>query len=200
MTRTMVFLMTLMVLLPSDGSSQDIPSPGDRIRIKQVDGTILTGTLVGVSDEVIQLSVDSSRVVDRTTFPRSGIATLERQEGTSDKRNLGGVVGLLAGGAIAWATLEGHETRTCSLSLDIVGQIGCEVARDIDDLGNRMDDLLRVILGVGIGGAVGALVGSAMNTENWVIVPSIEVAPSGQSTRASGFSFGLQVSRVGLPW
>ncbi len=149
---------------------------------------ILTGTLVGVSDEVIQLSVDSSRVVDRTTFPRSRIATLERQEGTSDKRNLGGVVGLLAGGAIAWATFEGHEARTCSLSLDI------------DDLGNRMDDLLRVMLGVGIGAVVGTLVGSAIRTENWVIVPSIDVAPSGQSTSAAGFSFGLRVARVGLPW
>ena len=88
MTRTIVFLMTLMVLLPSDGSSQDIASPGDRIRIKQVDGTILTGTLASISDEVIQLSVDSSRVAGRTTFPRSRIARLERQEGGASWRAL----------------------------------------------------------------------------------------------------------------
>ena len=196
MTRTIVFLMTLMVLLPSGGSSQDIPSPGDRIRITQVDGTILTGTLAGVSDEVIQLSVDSSRVVDRTTFPRSGIATLERQEGTSDKRNLGGVVGLLAGGAIAWATLGDHEDR-CDQQFLSTRQFVCLGAADIN---NITDDVLRVFLGVAIGGVVGALIGSAIRTENWVIVPSIEVAPSGQSTSASGFSFGLRVARVGLPW
>ena len=51
-----------MSVLPSDGSAQAVPSPGDRIRIKQVDGTILTGTLATVSAEAIQLSVDSSRV------------------------------------------------------------------------------------------------------------------------------------------
>jgi hypothetical protein len=196
MTRTIVFLMTLMVVLPSDGSAQDVPSPGDRIRIMQVDGAIFTGTLVGVSDEVIQLSVDSSRVVERTTFPRSGIATLERQEGTSDKRNLGGVVGLLAGGAIAWATLGDHEDR-CDQPFLSTRQFACLGAADIN---NTTDDVLRVFLGVAIGGVVGALIGSAIRTENWVIVPLIEVAPSGQSTSAPGFSFGVRVARVGLPW
>ena len=135
MTRAIVFLMTLL-LLPADGSSQDITSPGDRIRITQLDGTISTGTLAAVSDEVIQLSADSSRVVDRTTFPRSQIATLERQEGTSDKRNLLGVVGLLAGGAIAWATLPDHETptRTCEGFLNV----DCELAADFEAAGRAV--------------------------------------------------------------
>ena len=55
MTRTIVFLMMLMSVLPSDGSTQAVPSPGDRIRIKQVDGRILTGTLATWSPETIQL-------------------------------------------------------------------------------------------------------------------------------------------------
>ena len=59
MPRTIVFLMTLMFALPSDGSSQAVPSTGDRIRIKQVDGTVLTGTLAALSPETIQLSVGS---------------------------------------------------------------------------------------------------------------------------------------------
>ena len=58
MPRVMVFLMMLMFVLPSDGSSQAVPSSGDRIRIKQVDGTILTGTLANVSTETVQLAVD----------------------------------------------------------------------------------------------------------------------------------------------
>ena len=44
-----------MFLLPFDGSSQAVLSPADRIRIKQVDGTILTGTLATFSAETIQL-------------------------------------------------------------------------------------------------------------------------------------------------
>ena len=72
---TVVFLMTLMSVLPSDGSSQAVPSPGDRIRIRQVDGTVLTGTLAAWSEETIQLSVDSSRVEGTVAIPRSEIAT-----------------------------------------------------------------------------------------------------------------------------
>ena len=59
MTRTIVFLMTLMSVLPFDGSAQAVPSPGDRIRIKQVDGTVLTGTLGALSPQTIQLLVGS---------------------------------------------------------------------------------------------------------------------------------------------
>ena len=59
MARAIVFLMTLMFVLPSDGSAQAVPSPGDRIRIKQVDGPVLTGTLATFSAETIQLSLDS---------------------------------------------------------------------------------------------------------------------------------------------
>ncbi len=62
MTRATVCVITLIAVFPSDGSAQAVPSPGDRIRIKQVDGTVLTGTLATWSEETIQLSVDSSRV------------------------------------------------------------------------------------------------------------------------------------------
>ena len=79
MTRTMVFLMTLMSVLPSDGSSQAIPSSGDRIRIRQVDGTVLTGTLTTLSPETIQLSVGSD---DRMAeVPMARIETLEISRG-----------------------------------------------------------------------------------------------------------------------
>ena len=59
MTRVMVFLVALMFVLPHGGSSQASPRPGDRIRIKQVDGTVLMGTLAALSPETIQLSVGS---------------------------------------------------------------------------------------------------------------------------------------------
>jgi len=183
MMRTIVFLVTLMVVLPSDGSAQDVLSPGDRIRITQVDGAIFTGTLAAISAEEVQLSADSSRAVGGITMPRSRIATLERLESTGDKRNLMGIVGLLAGGAVAWATLPEHED-----------------ARRENALDNATEDVFRVFIGIAVGGLVGSLIGYAMPTENWVVVPSVDVAPSGQSTSASGFSFGLRVARVGLPW
>ena len=177
-----VLLMTLMFLLPSNGSAQAVPSPGDRIRIKQVDGTVLTGTLATLSAETIHLSVDSSRVEGTIAIPRSQITTLERQEGTRSKRNLVGAVGLLAGGAIAVDT---RDTNDCELG-----------ARGILSCMGRV--VGRVALGMAAGAVVGALVGSAIRTENWVIVPLIEVAPTIQGTSASEFGFGLRFAR--WPW
>ena len=74
MTRTIVFLMTLMFVLPSDGPAQ-APSPGDRIRIRQVDGTLLTGTLSTRSAETIQVSVGATGPM--VEVPVEGIEALE---------------------------------------------------------------------------------------------------------------------------
>ena len=113
MTRMMVLLTTLMFSLPSDGSGQVAPSPGDRIRIRQVDGTVFTGTLATFSAETIQLSVDPSRPDRRSregllqwietyvegtiAIPKSQIATLERQEGRRGRPGVGMIIGALAG-------------------------------------------------------------------------------------------------------
>ena len=100
MTKTIVFLMTLMFVLPFDGSAQAVPSPGDRIRIKQVDGTVLTGTLATFSAETIQLSVDSSRV----EVPVARIEVLETSLG--QRHNYPKYIGLtLAATSIAGAII-----------------------------------------------------------------------------------------------
>ncbi len=173
----------LMSVLPSDGSSQVVPSPGHRIRIKQIDGSVLTGTLATWSEETIRLSVDSSRVEGTIAISRSQIATLESQQGTRNKSTLIGIVGLLVGGAIAVDTRDMNDCLIGARS-----NLSC------------MGDVVgRVALGMAAGAVVGALVGSAIRTENWVIVPLIEVAPTVQGTSASEFGFGLH-ARVGLPW
>jgi len=82
MTRTIVFLMTLMFVLPSDGSSQAVPSLGHRIRIKQVDGTVLTGRLVTLSPETIQLWISSD---DLAEVPVARIEVLETSLGRHRK-------------------------------------------------------------------------------------------------------------------
>ena len=201
MTRAIVFLMTLVFVFPSDGSSQTA-SLGDRIRIRQANGTTLTGTLATVSAAAIQLSVGSSRVGGGIAIPRSQIVTIERQQGTRNKSTLVGTVGLLAGGAIAWATLGDKLTRSCDLPVgDRIFFPDCVGPADYVEGAEKVaGDVVRVLLGMAAGGIVGALVGSAIRTENWVIVPSIEVAPRGQGTSASVFGFGLRFARVGLPW
>ncbi len=75
MTRMMVFLTTLMFSLPSDGSGQVAPSPGDRIRIRWVDGTVLTGTFSTRSEETIQVSDGAAGPT--VEVPIEGIEALE---------------------------------------------------------------------------------------------------------------------------
>ena len=75
MTRATVCVMALVSVFPSDGSAQAVPSPGDRIRIKQMNGTVLTGTLATLSPETIQLSVGSEGPM--VGVPVEGIAVLE---------------------------------------------------------------------------------------------------------------------------
>ena len=108
MPRVMVFLMTLMFVLPSDGSAQTVPSPGDRIRIKQVDGTVLTGTLATLSAETIQLSVGSAERM--TEIPVAGIEVLETSLGqrTNYPKYIGrtAFVTSIMGAAIAGLTWE----------------------------------------------------------------------------------------------
>ena len=193
MIRAMVFLMTLMFVLASDGSGQAAPSPGHRIRIEQVDGRVLTGTLATSSEETIQLSVDSSRVEGTIAISRSQIATLERQEGTRDRSGAGRIIGLLAGGAIAVATLK-ESPDNCELG--VPGVVGC-VAEDAEQL---LGDVGRVALGVVAGAVSGYLIGSAFRTENWVIVPLVAVASTGQGTSASVFGFGLRFTRFRRSW
>ncbi len=174
MTRAIAFLM-LVFVFPSAGSSQTA-SLGDRIRIRQANGTTLTGTLATVSAEAIQLSVDSSRVGGAIAIPRSQIVTLERQQGTRNKSTLVGIAGLLAGGAIAWATLADHELPTCDDFLDF----SCKVPAVV---GNTAGDGGRGLLGMAAGGVVGALVGSALRTELWNSVALPAPAESGLTVR-----------------
>ena len=108
MPRVMVFLMTLMFVLPPDGSAQTVPSPGDRIRIKQVDGTVLTGTLATLSAETIQLSVGSAERM--AEIPVAGIEVLETSLGqrTNYPKYIGRTVFVtsIMGAAIAGLTWE----------------------------------------------------------------------------------------------
>ena len=104
---TLMFVMTPMFVLPSGGSSQAAPSPGDRIRIRQLDGPVLTGTLAAWSAETIRLSADSGQV----EVPVERIDVLETSLG---QQRSGKYVGLsLLGGAIVGAAY-GMTRELCS--------------------------------------------------------------------------------------
>ena len=179
LARRVIAALTLTVLAAcASAQTQTGLSLGDRVRITPSDPAV--ERLVG---SYADRRADGLVVVgegDTITIPTSGIATLERQEGTRGRGGVGSIIGLFG-----------------------VGAIGVVVAQDCatgssDDL----EDVCKVfVIGAGaIGGALlGAIVGSFIRTENWVVVPLIEVAPTGQGTSASEFGFGLH-ARVGLPW
>ena len=182
MTRTMVFLMTLMSVLPSDGSSQDIPSPGDRIRVKQVDGTTLTGTFSTRSAEAIQLSVGAAGPM--VEVPVEGIAVLEPSLGR--QRNYPKYIGItVAATSIVGATI-GLFTYDPSCSGFI-----CFTRTD------------HFLYGFGIGALVGlplgAIIGHAVREERWNPVSLPSPAESRLTIRpviGSGVGFAASI-RVG---
>ncbi len=107
MTRATVCVTILIAVFGPDGSAQDMPSRGERIRVRQVDGTVLTGRLLTLSPEMIQLSVGSDDVAE---VPVARIEVLETSLGR--QRNFGKYFGLtvavasFVGGtiyALAWS-------------------------------------------------------------------------------------------------
>ena len=149
MTGAIVLLMTLMFLLPSDGSAQSVPSPGERIRIKQVDGTVLTGRLTRLSPETIQLFVRSDYGTREVSV--ENIEVLETSLGrSSSSKNVAitMVVGAVVGAAIgdlAWEPC----TSFC------VSLFQTETRSD------------AVYAGLGFGFLVGFPVGFLIRSERW---------------------------------
>ena len=150
MTRTIVFLVTLVFVLPSDGSAQAVPSPGDRIRIIQVDGPVLTGTLVTFSAETIQLSLDSESPT--VEVPVEGIEALE----TSLGRNYPKYIGITVAVTSVVGAAMGAAQEPCSGSGFCIGP---ETRGEWIALG--------FLGGALIGLPLGAIIGSVVTEERW---------------------------------
>ncbi len=181
MTRTIVFLMTLMFVLPSDGPAQ-APSPGDRIRIRQMDGTLLTGTFSTRSAETIQLSVGAAGPM--VEVPVEGIEILEISLGR--QRRSGKYFGLTVAAA------------------SIVGATIGFIAYEPGSFGYGPETRSQyTLLGLGIGALVGlplgALMGTVIREERWNPASLPAPAASRLTIRpviGSGVGFGGSV-RVG---
>jgi hypothetical protein len=143
----------LGLVLPFDGSAQAVPSPGDRIRIKQVDGTVLTGTLATFSPETIQLSIGSDDVAE---VPVARITVLETSLGR--QRNFGKYFGLtLAAASVAGAIIGAIayvDTGPCSWLC-----IGPQTRGEYIAWG--------LVGGAIIGLPLGAIIGSQVREERW---------------------------------
>ena len=152
MTRVMVFLVALMFVLPLGGSSQASPRPGDRIRIKQVDGTVLRGTLTTLSPETIQLSVGSDDRMAEVPVARIEALEISLGERSNNPKYIGitvaatSIVGVTIG-AIAYEPCP----NTSCFGPDTRGEyIG-----------------LGFIWGAIIGLPLGAIIGFVVTEERW---------------------------------
>ena len=165
MTRTIVCLMTLIFVLALDGSAQAVPSPGDRIRIIQVDGPVLTGTLVTFSAETIQLSLDSESPT--VEVPVEGIEALETSLGR--RHNYPKYIGItvavtsVVGATMGFIAYDPSCTFLCFTRSQHVG--------------------IGFVGGVLIGLPLGVIIGSVVREERWNPVSLPAPVASGLSIR-----------------
>jgi len=164
MTKAMVFVMTLMFFFPSHASAQANASPGDRIRIRERDGTVLIGTLLSASGETIELSSDSSRIV----VPVERIDALERRTGD----DAGQAVAVTVGIAAVIGAVIGVSQDTCPGSCFAIGP------------DSRLGNLTLGFFGGAILGLpLGALFAAAASGERWRPVTLPVSAESGFTIR-----------------
>ncbi len=168
MTRATVCVVALIVVLSPDGSAQAPPSPGDRIRIRQVDGTVFTGTLDTWSTDTVQLFGESTD--RRWEVPVSAIESLEMSLGR--QRRFGKYYGLtVAASTIVGGIIALTRGNTCMGCGDVAGGL---------------------LVGYAVGIPLGALVGWQITEERWI--PSAApgpAAPGPTIRRVIGSEVGL---------
>ena len=151
--RTIVFLITLMFVLPVEGSAQAVLSPGDRIRIERVDGTTLTGTLSTRVAETVLVSVGVDGPI--VEVPVEGIEALEISLGR--QRRFGKYFGLtVAAASVAGATIGflAYTESSCSFLC-----FGPNTRAEYTGFG--------FAIGVVVGLPLGALMGALIKEERW---------------------------------
>ena len=174
MTRATPFLVALLLTLPSGGSSQAAPSPGDRVRVRQLDGAVLTGTLATFSSEGIRLSIDS--VSPPVEVPVSAIEALEASLSRESRFTK------YYGMSLAASTLLGG----------IVGRTRGNECIDCGDVAGGL--LLGYLMGIPLGAVIGSLVTEERGSP--VAIPgSAQSGPTIRPVigREVGFSAGQRI-------
>lgn len=171
MTRATAYLVALIAVLPPTGAAQAPPSPGDRIRIRQVDGTVLTGTLDLWSTETVRLSGESAD--RRWEIPVSAIETLEMSLGRS--HSFGKYYGL-----------------TVAVSSIVGGIIGLTKSSSSSSFHRGRSAGGGALVGYLVGIPLGAFAGSRITKERWIPVATLgPAAPGPTIRRVIGSEVGL---------
>ena len=160
---------------------------GDRVRISSGD---LSGefTVVGVVEDTLMVAPDL--VAPPVPIQLGSLArldVLETQRRTVRGAVIGGVAGAV-GGALMWAAL--CNDKNCD-DQGITGICDAFVNPVFDRIG-----IVPMVYGPVLGGAVGALIGTAFKSEEWVpvVVPlpaQLSIAPSTHGGVALGYEYSF---------
>ena len=147
--------------------------PGQRIRVvsRELGGQTLTGRLLAIDDETLLL-----KVADRAEpirLRRASIGQIEVSRGKRTGAGKGALIGGVALG-IPGAFVGWYGTESC------VEVLSCTPGHVYGGFASA------AIGGLVVGGAIGALIGSAFTSERWERVPiSVAVAPQRRGARAA---------------
>ena len=116
-----VLLSLLSMLPPAHGSAQPVPSAGERVRIHQLNGTVVTGTVQAVSPQAVRLLGTAGGA--EWLIAQDQIRQIERSLGVHRHfaRNFGITVVVFAVGfgkvsALSWSPCTSTEFLGCLLS------------------------------------------------------------------------------------
>lgn len=162
--KALAIVVLAAVTLPLVAAAQSPASVGERIRIRQTDGTSVVGTVVAASPLEMRIVGEGGELV----VPTGNIRSLERSrgEGRSFAKNFFLAMGVtaLVGGAIGGATYE---------PCDDTGFLACFLAPE-----SRTDAVgFGLAAGAVVGIPIGILVGLGERGERWEGVP----LPGGQA-------------------
>jgi hypothetical protein len=155
MKKLLVTAIAWALVAPSFGSAQGGPNVGDRIRVEQADGTVLVGTVEGISPDALVLG---SSTTGSRTLSFGMIESIERSLGEQRRfgRNLAITMGIAAGAgglisAVSWSPCRDTGFMACFLHPESRGQAFT----------------WGFVAGGVIGLPVGVIVGLAAKDERW---------------------------------
>jgi hypothetical protein len=159
----------LLVVLAASASGQQAGSvpaavqPGARVRATTPEVGIVTGSVVAVRGDTLQLALDASP--DTMNVGVSRLTMLDVSTGRHKRRWLGAGVGLLGGLGVG-AAVGGATYRKTECSAD---------AWFCDYGGRSIDVAAGAVLGGGVGAVVGAIVGAG-SADDWTPVIPMRAA------------------------
>lgn len=161
-------------------SAQQIPHPGDRIRLNAPCGTAgeyastdstakcrVEGSFLRIGMDSVTLTVSGQP----QSFGVQSIDRFEISQGERSHKLLGGVIGFVTGAGIAYLIVNsGGSTSLCDqdANQDAIGSTECVGV---------------VFLGGALGWGIGYIIGSRIHTERWTRIPLQRLRVSVGSTR-----------------